>query len=608
MGKIASSPFVSTLVSCSEKLASSRRLRWTVIALLPVIILLKFPVERYDYDLWWQMTLGKYYLTHHTLMVDHSIFSWTPADTNWIYNTCLGSIIIYLMYDWFGGFGLWVLQWFIFLGIFLLINFFFRVIKQKLDITSLTLIAALGIACSYSMSFYKPELFSIFLGCLLGVLSLYVKITRRTYLFYLYPCIFALWVNLHGGFVLGFCFLACFFFGELFNIVFSPKESFTFTRKEFMHLGMACMLALTATLLNPYGLDYLLSIYHSFMHESFDLNSKYIQAYVPLWTYFMSYFKEVAHINTSFSRMGIIFWIMVVMMLFQCGLFFYELIKNRTLDFTGVIVNVATFWGSMRATRANFMFPLMFFFTFFYQLYHLKLQSITRKTTGLSLLVFVLLFFNISYFTLRYGADNKWFGTGLESFAPVKEVAFLKKYHLEGPVFNDYLIGGYLLWELYPDYKVFIDPRHVPFSRQVAPDYWGFVSKPARPEDIILFNKTYPFKSAIIHYKELPLIFDFLSAGWRLVYFEKNAAILVHKSVFSKIPPEAQLVDLGPMRFKDVKNPEVLLNVFSLYVNLNPQASLMIYDFYRKNVSDYYKPKTDHLRVMEDDMRQKQLL
>jgi len=50
-----------------------------------------------------------------------------------------------------------------------------------------------------------------------------------------------------------------------------------------------------------------------------------------------------------------------------------------------------------------------------------------------------------------------------------------------------------------------------------------------------------------------------------------------------------------------------LLGVFTLYVNLNPQASLVIYDIYKRNVSDCYKPKTEHLKVMEDDIRQKQL-
>ena len=231
----------------------------------------------------------------------------------------------------------------------------------------------------------------------------------------------------------------------------------------------------------------------------------------------------------------------------------------------------------------------------------------SARATILSLIIFLLFFVNISYFTLRYGADNKWFGTGLDNFAPVKEVAFLKKYRLEGPIFNDYLIGGYLLWALYPDYKVFIDPRLGPYSKQVAPDYWEFTGKPSTAEDIRRFTEKYPFKVAIIHYRELPLIFDFLKAQWRLLYFERNAVILVHKSLLPKIPTEIRLVDLGPARFIDEKNPEVLLNVFSLYVNLNLQASRVIYDIYKKNVSDYYKPKKEHLRVMESDMKQKEL-
>ena len=120
-----------------------------------------------------------------------------------------------------------------------------------------------------------------------------------------------------------------------------------------------------------------------------------------------------------------------------------------------------------------------------------------------------------------------------------------------------------------------------------------------------VLRKNILLKIAIIHYRELPLIFDFLKAGWQLLYFEQNAAILIHKSLLPKIPPEVKWVDLGPLALQNVKNPQVLLSVFSLYVNLYLQASRVIYDIYKKNVSDYYKPKTEHLQVMESDMRQK---
>ena len=98
-----------------------------------------------DYDLWWQMAHGKYYLTHHTLRMDLSMFSWTPTDPTWIYNTCLGSIVMYLFYNLMGGFGLWLLQWLVFGGVFVSFYLFLRLNNKRLDANSVTIIAAIGI-------------------------------------------------------------------------------------------------------------------------------------------------------------------------------------------------------------------------------------------------------------------------------------------------------------------------------------------------------------------------------------------------------------------------------------------------------------------------------
>jgi len=46
--------------------------------------------------------------------------------------------------------------------------------------------------------------------------------------------------------------------------------------------------------------------------------------------------------------------------------------------------------------------------------------------------------------------------------------------------------------------------------------------------------------------------------------------------------------------------------VFTLYVNLDPNAGRVIYNIYKKNISDYYKLKKDHLQTMKDDIRQKE--
>jgi hypothetical protein len=381
---------VSSFFAFSEKLASSRYLKWVVLALLPFMILLRYPVDRLDYDFWWQMALGKYYLTHHTLVMDHSIFSWTPTDPTWIYNTCLGSIAIYLFYNFMGGFGLWIFQWFIFLVIFLSFYLFLRLIRQRLDITGVTIIAAIGITCSLSCGYYKPELFSTLLFCWTLFIFFFVKVTRRKFLFYLYPLIFAFWVNLHGAFILGFIFLAIISTGELLNRIFFPHESFT--TNELVHLWIACFLSGVVTLLNPYGINYMLSIYNAVMSEAYTINSKYIQAYVSLWPYF----KDIKDINISFFRMGQAALIMATMMFFLLSLFLYELIKKRSCDFALLILTIIMYWGSMRAVRAIYLFPIMFFFSFFYLLHRLKLKSIPARATILSLLVFILFSVNIS--------------------------------------------------------------------------------------------------------------------------------------------------------------------------------------------------------------------
>lgn len=590
---------VSSLISFSEKMASSPYIKWIVMALLPIMILMMYPVDRFDYDVWWQMALGKYYLQHQTVVVDHSIFSWTPSDSGWIYNTFLGSIVLFWSYSLMGGFGLWVLQWMIFLGIFFAFYVYFRVVRQPLDVTSLTVIAAVGITFSASCSYYKPELFSpLFLAWIAAIYACVKMGRKNSYLFYIYPLFFAFWVNLHGGFMIGFCSLACLCIGELLNKIFYPHESFA--KKELVHLWIASFLSFLATLLNPYGINYLLGIYHAATSDAYFLHSNYIQAYVSIWSFF-KYLKNFD--SVFFFKMGQLALIMALMMLMLLSLIIYDYIKNKYCDFTFLILTLATFWGSMRAVRAIYMFPIVFL-SFFYLLNRLNFKKISAKTTIASFIIFILLFLNVSYYTLRYGMDDKWFGTGLEGFAPVQEAAFLEKYRLPGPIFNDYLTGGYLLWALYPDYKVFIDPRHGPYWKKVAPDYWDFVNKPATPDDVRRFNEKYPFKTAVIHYRQLPLIFDFLNAGWRLVFFDKKAAILVHESILSQIPPEVQQVDIGAERFRDVKDPEVLLSVFSIYVNLYPQASPVIYDIYKKNVSDWYKPKNEHLLVMTNDMNE----
>jgi hypothetical protein len=590
----------SSFSSFSGKLSSSSFLKWLIIALLPVLIFLRYTVDAIDYDLWWQMAHGKYYITHHTLKMDLSVFSWTPTDPTWIYNTCLGSIIVYLFYNFMGGFGLWLMQWFIFGGVFLAFYLFLRLLNQRLDINSITIIAAVGIACSMACRFYKPELFSLLIFCWTVFIFFYIKISRRKPLFYLYPLIFVFWVNVHGAFIVGLVFLALAFSGEILNRIFYRAQSFSDV--DLMHFGIACILSCLATLFNPYGMDYLLPVYKMIVPDTSQLtqlHNKSVMAYLSLWPYLKT-------TDISFFGGGITAWIMTLMILFVLSISIYEFIQKKSCDFALLIFNFALYWKGMETIRASYFFPVAFFFTFFYLLIHnLKLEKILGRATLYSLVVFIFFFVSIFYVHVVRFVDNKWFGIGIEGLAPVKEVAFLKKCRPEGPIFNDYAVGGYLVWALYPDYRVFIDPRGGLYRNQVFSDYIQFTGKQVNLDDINRFRQKYPFKIAVLHYREMPLIVNFLKSGdeWHLVYFDKHAAVLVHKSNLSAVLSKIREVELSPLRFREEKTPDTLLKVFDFYVRLNPPAGRYIYNIFKKNVRDLNNQKQQALDNMETQIR-----
>jgi len=605
----------NSFFAISERFSSSVYVKWLVIALLPVLILLKYPVDIVDNDLWWHLAHGKYYFTHHALKMDLSVFSWTPTDPTWIYNTCLGSIAVYLFHYVMGGFGLWLFQWLIFGGIFLAFYLFLRLLNRRLDITGVTVIAAVGIACYTSCSYYKPELFSALLFSWIAFIFFYVRIKRTKYLFYLYPLIFACWVNLHGAFLAGLVFLFLAFAGEILNRIFFPGESFTLN--ELAHFGGACILSGAAALLNPYGMDYLTSLFPAVMSvmglEGYSSPyDKYVLAYASLWPCLKT-------MNATLFSLSYTAWIMTLMILIILVLAVYELIGKRSCDIAVLIISAVLYWKGMETGRLSYFFSVFFFFALFYYLiYRLKLEKFISRAAVFSAAFFIFFFVSISLYTIQYNTHRNWFGQGIEEFAPVKEVEFLKKYKPEGMIFNDYAVGGYLTWALYPDYKVFIDSRGGLYRNQVFHDYFAFNSNPISPGDMRRFMEKYPFRIAVINYRAMSTILSFLKDRneWRLLYFDRNAVILIHKSllpsVIVKMREEnrdpGKLIDsmINPARFRDVRNPEILYNVFNIYVRINPEAGRYIRDIFKKNISNYYKPKEQFMIFMDRDIESRE--
>ncbi len=111
---------------------------------------------------------------------------------------------------------------------------------------------------------------------------------------------------------------------------------------------------------------------------------------------------------------------------------------------------------------------------------------------------------------------------------PCKTANFIEKAQLPGPFYNHLGWGGYLLWRLYPEYKVFWDGRF-------APQRYLFQEIPKRGFSKYLFEKGIRFaivpapdknrlKDSISH-MENEILED--SILWRPVSFENNVIVLL---------------------------------------------------------------------------------
>jgi len=200
-----------------------------------------------------------------------------------------------------------------------------------------------------------------------------------------------------------------------------------------------------------------------------------------------------------------------------------------------------------------------------------------------------------------------WFGVDLdkENVVPVKSVEYVIKNKIQAPLFNDYWVGGYMIWAMYPGYKVFIDPRYGPYWKEVGPDYINFV-RDLRPEAVKKFTSKYPFKAAIIAMRDSGTIVALLKTGeWNLLYFDAIAAVLIHRSLVPTLSPDALATDVGTKRFENIKNPLTLQRLFAFYLQIGPQYGQEILELYSRNISELYKYKAIRIQQMTFDIQRK---
>ncbi len=114
----------------------------------------------------------------------------------------------------------------------------------------------------------------------------------------------------------------------------------------------------------------------------------------------------------------------------------------------------------------------------------------------------------------------------LDVFYPTQAAEWIARERPPGPIFHHMADGGYLIWRLYPDYRVMVDGRLEIFGPEKFVELMGGV-----PERFRALDEDYGFGTALVHYSLVEsgelLWWLYLNSNWTLAHVDEVAALFV---------------------------------------------------------------------------------
>lgn len=202
-----------------------------------------------DPDLWGHVRFGSDMLQSGDLLRQDD-YSYTSGGQEWINHEWLSELILALTFQVGGEFGLLALKLIVALTLFAAL--YLHLLERGLSsIRAGLMLLVAYYPLSVGVLTVRPQLFT-YLGFLLVMLAMESAAEGRWGWLLGLPVLFAVWVNLHGGFLIG-----VFVLGVWATVVlFERLRGGVSTRRVPMWALPGCLLAsLLATLLNPYGVQ-----------------------------------------------------------------------------------------------------------------------------------------------------------------------------------------------------------------------------------------------------------------------------------------------------------------------------------------------------------------
>lgn len=456
-----------------------------------------------DPDLWWHLRTGEWIV--ETGHIPHSDpFSFTRAGQLWVSHEWLTEVTFYELWKHLGFTGLIVFSAIITSIGFILL--YFRCPGKRHWAAAATVIGALASAPSWGV---RPQMFTFTLVSLL--LWLVERAEDRPRLLFWIPPLFLLWLNLHAGFALGLAILLAYAVGLFLEAAFGSTP-WRQARPILLRILLLLIAGLALVPLNPSGAEL-------YRYPLDTLRSPGMRSLIGEW--FSPDFHDWLY------RPLLLVWLMLLTAL-AC---------SRSQPRGRVIVPLLlTAFAALDAVRHIPIFVLLAM-----PIIASAIDSTVARSSpsavadrppasSLRPVFFRPIFYGAVVVLTAVLASVKLADLARNQPAseaknfPQKAVAFLQNGDYPKRVFVYYDWGGYAVWKLYPEYRVFVDGRADLYGDDLLAQFrsamglrtgWQKVLDSWNVEAVLL-----PPSSALAQ----GLLLD---PGWQTIFSDSEAIILI---------------------------------------------------------------------------------
>lgn len=394
-----------------------------------------------DPDFWWHLRTGQL-IAETGAVPQQDVFSYTALGKPWVAHEWLAELIMYGLYAGGG----YVADVAFFSLVITLAYFVVYLLLRRLgvDKTLTTGLILFTIVVRLALWPPRPQLFTF----LLFAVYLYVLFSHKQFgraRLWLLPPLMVLWVNMHAGYVIGLFLIGLFVIGELLNrLTHRPAADL----KPLFLAGVASALA---ALINPN--TYIAWLYPFTYAGSGNASMRFIAEWQSpdfhdyLWLPFalaialLMILGPARRIDFTYSALVLCFTVMALQSVRHIVLFALVAAPILALRFKERGISIS-----------------------------LKVKARSSMVSALNLLLLVAVPVLLLVVVLTSPVSQAHATPSTESY-PVGGVAYLREHRPAGNLLNTYGWGGYLIYSLYPEYRVFIDGRADVYGDELMEEY-----------------------------------------------------------------------------------------------------------------------------------------